>query len=82
MNEYIKCLIKLNKDSINNITILENILKTVNTETPNGKVEFGYLCVVLESLRTIAFRTEHLLNNNDIIKTEEGDFYSKIDNKA
>ena len=82
MNEYIKRLIKLNKDSIDNIAILENILKTVNTEIPNGKVEFGYLCVVIESLRTIAFRTEHLLNNNDVIKNEEGDFYSKIDNKA
>ena len=82
MNEYIKRLIKLNKDSINNITILENILKTLNTEIPSGKVEFGYLCVVIESLRTIAVRTEHLLNNNDVIKNEEGDFYSKIDNNA
>lgn len=38
MNEYIKRLIKLNKDSLNNIAILENILKTVNTEIPDGKI--------------------------------------------
>lgn len=82
MNEYIKSLIKLNKDSINNIDTLDKVLKTIDIKTSKDKIEFGYLCIVLESLNTIVTRTGQLLFNNDIIKNEKGDFYSKIDDKA
>lgn len=82
MNEYIKSLINLNKESINNIDTLDKVLKSIDVKTSNDKIEFGYLCIVLESLNTIVTRTGQLLFNNNVIKNEEGNYYVKVDDKA
>ena len=79
MNEYIKTLINVNKDANKNITALESTIQNITVTTEKDKVNFGNLCIALKGFRMVSEATECLLINENVIKTENNEFYVKID---
>ena len=78
MNEYIKQLIEVNKDAVESIADLENVVKGFKVVDEKSKVTFGNLCILLNGYRNIANATECLLSNEDVIADENGEYYQKI----
>lgn len=72
-------IIEVNKNACANIKELENAVKEAVIENDKDKAQFGNLCVALRGFRMVADATEAILNNEDVLKTENGDFYKKIE---
>ena len=72
-------IIEVNKNACANIKELENAVKEAVIENNKDKAQFGNLCVALRGFRMVADATEAILNNEDVLKTENGDFYKKIE---
>ena len=79
MNEYIKTLINVNKDANKNINALESTIQNITVTTEKDKVNFGNLCIALKGFRMVSEATECLLVNENVLKTEDNEFYSKIE---
>ena len=79
MNEYIKNLISVNKEATKNIDALESSIQNVKITTEKDKANFGNLCIVLKGFRMVSEGTECLLRNDNVIKTEDNEFYVKVD---
>ena len=79
MNEYIKTLINVNKDATKNIAALESTIQNITVTTEKDKVNFGNLCIALKGFRMVSEATECLLVNENVLKTEDNEFYSKIE---
>ena len=79
MNDYIKTLINVNKDATKNIDALESTIRNITVTTEKDKVNFGNLCIALKGFRMVSEATECLLVNENVLKTEDNEFYSKIE---
>lgn len=79
MNNYIKTLINVNKDANKNIDALESTIQNITVTTEKDKVNFGNLCIALKGFRMVSEATECLLVNENVLKTEDNEFYVKID---
>ena len=81
MDEYIKKLIDVNKEANKNIVALESSIQHLNITTEKDKIDFGNLCIALKGFRMVAEATECLLINENVLKTEDNEFYVKVDTK-
>lgn len=79
MNNYIKTLINVNKDATKNIDALESTIQNITVTTEKDKVNFGNLCIALKGFRMVSEATECLLVNENVLKTEDNEFYIKIE---
>jgi len=79
MNEYIKTLIEANRDAVDNIAVLEGVVKDYPITDEKSKTNFGNLCILLNGYRNIANATECLLFNDNVLKDDEGNYYQKIE---
>ena len=79
MNDYIKTLINVNKEAIKNIIALESTIQNITVTTEKDKVNFGNLCIALKGFRMVSEATECLLINENILKTENDEFYIKVE---
>ena len=79
MNDYIKTLINVNKEATKNIAALESTIQNIKVTTEKDKVNFGNLCIALKGFRMVSEATECLLVNENVLKTEDNEFYSKIE---
>lgn len=79
MNDYIKTLINVNKDATKNISALESTIQNITVTTEKDKINFGNLCIALKGFRMVSEATECLLVNENVLKTEDNEFYSKIE---
>ena len=79
MNDYIKTLIEANKDAVDNVTILENVIKDYPVTDEKSKTNFGNLCILLNGYRNVAKATDCLLINEHVLKDNEGNYYQKIE---
>ena len=75
----IENIIEVNKSACANIKELEIAVKDAVIENDKDKAQFGNLCVALRGFRMVADATEAILNNENVLKTEDGDFYKKIE---
>ena len=82
MDEYIKTLINVNKDANKNIAALESTIQNIKVTTEKDKVNFGNLCIVLKGFRMVSEATECLLINENVLKTEDNEFYVKVDTEV
>lgn len=78
MDEYIKKLINVNKEANKNIAALESSIQHLTITTEKDKIDFGNLCIALKGFRMIAEATECLLINENVLKTEDDEFYIKV----
>ena len=78
MEEYIKNLINVNKEATKNIAALESTIQNIIVTTEKDKANFGNLCIVLKGFRMVSEGTECLLNNENVLKVNETDFYVKV----
>ena len=78
MDEYIKTLINVNKDANKNIAALESTIQNIKVTTEKDKVNFGNLCIALKGFRMVSEATECLLVNENVLKTEDNEFYVKV----
>ena len=78
MNAYIKNLIDVNNEANKNIATLESTIQNMNITTEKDKVNFGNLCIALKGFRMVSEATECLLRNENVIKTEDNEFYVKV----
>ena len=79
MNDYIKALIGINKDAIDDIAMLEGVVKEYSITDEKSKANFGNICILLNGYRNIANATECLLINENVLKDAEGNYYQKIE---
>ena len=79
MNEFIKNLISVNKEATKNIVALESAIQNIKVTTEKDKANFGNLCIVIKGFRMVSEGTECLLRNDNVLKTEDNEFYVKID---
>ena len=79
MNNYIKTLINVNKEATKNIAALESTIQNITVTTEKDKVNFGNLCIALKGFRMVSEATECLLVNENVLKTEDNEFYVKVD---
>lgn len=79
MDEYIKTLINVNKEATKNITALESAIQNITVTTEKDKVNFGNLCIALKGFRMVSEATECLLMNENVLKTEDNEFYVKVE---
>lgn len=79
MNDYIKTLINVNKDATKNIEALESTIQNITVTTEKDKVNFGNLCIALKGFRMVSEATECLLVNENVLKTEDNEFYIKVE---
>lgn len=79
MNDYIKTLINVNKDANKNIDALESTIQNITVTTEKDKVNFGNLCIALKGFRMVSEATECLLVNENVLKTEDNEFYIKVE---
>ena len=82
MNDYIKTLINVNKEAIKNIAALESTIQNIKVTTEKDKVNFGNLCIALKGFRMVSEATECLLVNENVLKTEDNEFYVKVDTEG
>ena len=82
MNDYIKTLINVNKEATKNIAALESTIQNIKVTTEKDKVNFGNLCIALKGFRMVSEATECLLRNENVLKTEDNEFYIKVDTEG
>lgn len=78
MDMYIKNLIDVNNEATKNIVALESTIQNMNITTEKDKVNFGNLCIALKGFRMVSEATECLLRNENVLKTEDNEFYVKV----
>lgn len=78
MDMYIKNLIDVNNEATKNIAALELTIQNMNITTEKDKVNFGNLCIALKGFRMVSEATECLLRNENVLKTEDNEFYVKV----
>ena len=78
MEAYIKNLIDVNNEATKNIAALESTIQNINITTEKDKVNFGNLCIALKGFRMVSEATECLLRNENVLKTEDNEFYVKV----
>ena len=78
MNAYIKNIIDVNNEASKNIDALESTIQNMNITTEKDKVNFGNLCIALKGFRMVSEATECLLRNENVLKTEDNEFYVKV----
>ena len=78
MDMYIKNLIDVNNEATKNIAALESTIQNMNITTEKDKVDFGNLCIALKGFRMVSEATECLLRNENVLKTEDNEFYVKV----
>ena len=78
MDTYIKNLIDVNNEATKNIAALESTIQNMNITTEKDKVNFGNLCIALKGFRMVSEATECLLRNENVLKTEDNEFYIKV----
>ena len=81
MDMYIKNLIDVNNEATKNIAALESTIQNMNITTEKDKVNFGNLCIALKGFRMVSEATECLLRNENVLKTEDNEFYVKVNTK-
>ena len=81
MNEYIKTLIEANKDAVDNVAVLEGVVKDYPVTDEKSKTNFGNLCILLNGYRNVAKATDCLLINENVLKDAEGNYYQKIEDE-
>ena len=81
MDNYIKTLIKNNKEAVTNIEALEATIENYRVTNEKSKTNFGNLCILLNGYRNVAKATECLLINENVLKDDEGNYYQKIEEK-
>lgn len=81
MNPYIENLIRVNKEAVKNISDLEKTINNTEIKTEKDKANFGNLCIILKGFRMVSEGTECLLNNENILKVNDTDFYAKINDE-
>lgn len=79
MNEYIKTLIDANRDAVDNVAVLEGVVKDYPVTDEKSKTNFGNLCILLNGYRNVAKATDCLLINENVLKDDEGNYYQKIE---
>lgn len=79
MNDYIKILIEANRDAVDNIAILEDVIKKYPIIDEKLKTNFGNLCILLNEYRNVAKATDCLLINENVLKDNKGNYYQKIE---
>ena len=81
MNEYIKTLIEANRDAVDNVAVLEGVVKNYPVTDEKSKTNFGNLCILLNGYRNVAKATDCLLINENVLKDDEGNYYQKIEDE-
>lgn len=79
MNDYIKTLIEANRDAVDNIAVLEGVVKDYPVTDEKSKTNFGNLCILLNGYRNVAKATDCLLINENVLKDDEDNYYQKIE---
>ena len=79
MNDYIKTLIEANRDAVDNVAVLEGVVKDYPVTDEKSKTNFGNLCILLNGYRNVAKATDCLLINENVLKDDKGDYYQKIE---
>lgn len=79
MNEYIKTLIEANRDAVDNIEVLESVVRDYPVTDEKSKTNFGNLCILLNGYRNVAKATDCLLINENVLKDGKGNYYQKIE---
>lgn len=75
----IKKVIEINKLACANIKACEEAVKLYEIKNDKDKANFGNLCVALRGFRMVADATEALLINENVLKSEDGEFYQKVE---
>ena len=81
MNDYIKTLIDANRDAVDNVAVLEGVVKDYPVTDEKSKTNFGNLCILLNGYRNVAKATDCLLINENVLKDDEGNYYQKIEDE-
>ena len=81
MNDYIKTLIEANRDAVDNVAVLESVVKDYPVTDEKSKTNFGNLCILLNGYRNVAKATDCLLINENVLKDAEGNYYQKIEDE-
>lgn len=79
MNDYIKTLIEANRNAVDNVAVLEGVVKDYPVTDEKSKTNFGNLCILLNGYRNVAKATDCLLINENVLKDAEGNYYQKIE---
>lgn len=79
MNDYIKTLIEANRDAVDNVAVLEGVVKDYPVTDEKSKTNFGNLCILLNGYRNVAKATDCLLINENVLKDDKGNYYQKIE---
>lgn len=80
MNINIKTLIEVNKFASKNIKELQDTIANATFDnSEKDRINFGNLCTALTGFRLVNDAIEALLTNEDIVVTEQGGYYQKID---
>ena len=77
--EFIKNLITINKDANASIVNIESDIQAFKIDNDKDKANFGNLCVMLRGYRMVADATEAMLINEDVLRSDDGEFYQKIE---
>ena len=77
--EFIKNLITINKDADASIANIEADIQAFKIDNDKDKANFGNLCVMLRGYRMVADATEAMLINEDVLRSDDGEFYQKIE---
>ena len=77
--EFIKNLITINKDSNASIVNIEADIQAFKISNDKDKANFGNLCVMLRGYRMVADATEAMLINENVLRSDDGEFYQKIE---
>lgn len=72
-------IIEVNKLACDNIKGIEAAILDCEIKNDKDKANFGNLCIALKGFRMVAEATEALLVNENILKTDDGDFYQKVE---
>ena len=80
MDINIKTLIEVNKLASKNIKELQDTIANANFDnSEKDRVNFGNLCTALTGFRLVNDAMEALLANEDVVVTERGAYYQRID---
>lgn len=79
MKMIVKKLIEVNKFVNNEIQALQETIANSEFKTEKDRVNFGNLCTALTGFRLVNDAMEALLANEDVVVTDTGNYYQKID---
>jgi hypothetical protein len=82
MKMFVEKLIEVNKFVNNEIQALQETIATSKFETEKDRINFGNLCTALTGFRLVNDAMEALLANEDVVVTDTGNYYQKIDSNT